>query len=635
MKRLLPLLCLPLLSWINLSASAATYTFIDGYNVLDEANSPGIGTNLAATAGIERGFGVDVTNGIIYFAGGKPSTQDGRANRPVGAIAAIVTTNGFDGSNFTDTGLVFGDADTPPISLSQSPIVVDYAKNRLLVLWQGPFDVGLGLLYSAPIGTLGGAPDGGDPSAVNPVLTNILTIPQYYTGGTPLAMAARTSNGVTTVYVGLGFRVEAWSDDATNGAPQYPWQRIWATLPAPVQDSVSIPLSQGDTRLNGIEVDDEGNCYFTVEFTSPPRIWCVPANAAAAASDPSSLDFDDRAVGGNNSGPNALIVPVIPRLPSPAVTLGGTNTFVSPQSLAFFRTDGRKGLFVSSDLKGPTFITSLRSIVRMVLDDPSLDANGYPCVGAAVVDAFGSSAAASCQDAILQTLQPKSSDPANGLTQPMGFPGNNTTDLLCTKVNSITNPTVIYFDAFVTDTNKGQTIPTAALGMASIPPLPPSPSITGLTPTNGPTAGGTLVTITGSNFVSDLMLSFGASNAVPVNFSNANLVTVLTPAHPSATVDVVMQNPNGLLAVVTNGFQYGTAVAPFWITSAKLLDNNSLKIVWDAVPNMVYQPQSLDDLGAANWATLGSVTAATTSASFTNTGISTAARQFYRVICNP
>jgi hypothetical protein len=85
-----------------------------------------------------------------------------------------------------------------------------------------------------------------------------------------------------------------------------------------------------------------------------------------------------------------------------------------------------------------------------------------------------------------------------------------------------------------------------------------SPAITSVTPTNGSTAGGTLVTIAGSNFVSGLSVFFGASNAASVNFSNAALVTAIAPSHSSGAVDVTVQNPGGQSAILSNAFMFQT-----------------------------------------------------------------------------
>jgi hypothetical protein len=551
------------------TASAAPYTFLAGYNVLDEANSPGIGTNFAATTGLKYGnFGADVAGGIVYLSREFTSTADGRTNTTSGPLAVFTVTNGFNGANYTDTGLLQAETNSQPIQGSHGPTVIDAAKNRLLVLGDGTnsFDF-RGVIYASARGTLGGAPAGGNPGAARPALTNLFQVPNDLTNltgsstraGVPLGMAARTTGGVTTVYLALGNHVEAWRDDATNGSPQFPWRRLWASFRGPRQNTVDNRLASSDRVINGIAVDDQGNCYFTVQFTEPARIWRVPANAAQLAPEPTNLDFDDRALGGSNSGPNVLITPVIPRLPSPAMLFSGTNSFVNPQNVTFFRTDGRAGLFVSSLfwMNGANKpFTPYRAIARLLLDPPTLTTEGYPVQAAALVDAFGTSASPSGQDTILQTLQSSRSagmSPSFGDTQPMKLLVG---ERLPTQVNAVTNPTTLYFQAFVTDTNKGQTIPTAAIGLATIPAVPFAPAITSVLPTSGSQYGGTIVSINGSNFVSGATVSFGGVPSSTVNFSNSTLLVATSPSNSPGVVTITVQNPDGQIGARSNSFTY-------------------------------------------------------------------------------
>ncbi|MGW1109320.1 IPT/TIG domain-containing protein [Streptomyces sp. NPDC002540] len=70
------------------------------------------------------------------------------------------------------------------------------------------------------------------------------------------------------------------------------------------------------------------------------------------------------------------------------------------------------------------------------------------------------------------------------------------------------------------------------------------PTITGLTPTSGPTSGGTAVTITGTNLTSTSQVTF---NSVPAPFSviNATTVSAVTPPGTLGAVDVGLSNPAG------------------------------------------------------------------------------------------
>lgn len=77
----------------------------------------------------------------------------------------------------------------------------------------------------------------------------------------------------------------------------------------------------------------------------------------------------------------------------------------------------------------------------------------------------------------------------------------------------------------------------------------PAPTVTAINPTHGPQTGGTLVTITGTNFVSGtgLAVYMGATSyaCTGVTFVSATTLTAVTPAHPVGTTTVGVKNPDG------------------------------------------------------------------------------------------
>jgi hypothetical protein len=92
----------------------------------------------------------------------------------------------------------------------------------------------------------------------------------------------------------------------------------------------------------------------------------------------------------------------------------------------------------------------------------------------------------------------------------------------------------------------------------------PTPAITSVSPSSGPTAGGTPVTITGSGFVTGATVSIGGVAATSVNVASATSITAVTGAHAAGPVDVVVTTPGGT-ATSTGGFTY--VVPPPAITS--------------------------------------------------------------------
>ncbi len=83
-----------------------------------------------------------------------------------------------------------------------------------------------------------------------------------------------------------------------------------------------------------------------------------------------------------------------------------------------------------------------------------------------------------------------------------------------------------------------------------------SPSISGLSPSSGPT--GTETLINGSNFVSGAAVSFGGTQASSVQFVNTNQLSAVVPSMSTGTYDVTVDNPGGATDTLSSGFKVTT-----------------------------------------------------------------------------
>src|SRR4029077_2020883 len=83
-----------------------------------------------------------------------------------------------------------------------------------------------------------------------------------------------------------------------------------------------------------------------------------------------------------------------------------------------------------------------------------------------------------------------------------------------------------------------------------------APSVSSVSPNNGPVAGGTGVTITGTNFVSGATVTFGGTAATNVVVTNGTTITATTPAHAAGAVTVTVTNPDTQSGNLANGFTY-------------------------------------------------------------------------------
>ena len=84
----------------------------------------------------------------------------------------------------------------------------------------------------------------------------------------------------------------------------------------------------------------------------------------------------------------------------------------------------------------------------------------------------------------------------------------------------------------------------------------PAIAVSSVSPTSGPTTGGTAVTITGTGFQSGATVSFGGKTATNVSVVSTTSLTAITPSHPAGTVSVTVTNPNGQSATLSNAYTY-------------------------------------------------------------------------------
>ena len=83
-----------------------------------------------------------------------------------------------------------------------------------------------------------------------------------------------------------------------------------------------------------------------------------------------------------------------------------------------------------------------------------------------------------------------------------------------------------------------------------------APTVTGVNPTSGPTAGGTSITISGTGFAAGATVTVGGSAATGVIVNNSTGITATTPAHAAGAVDVVVTNSSGQSGTKTSAFTY-------------------------------------------------------------------------------
>lgn len=96
----------------------------------------------------------------------------------------------------------------------------------------------------------------------------------------------------------------------------------------------------------------------------------------------------------------------------------------------------------------------------------------------------------------------------------------------------------------------GQMVPEAAINA-----LYETATVTSITPATGPAAGGTVVTIDGTNLAGVEGVTFGGTAGTALKRISDTRIQITTPAKSAAAYNVVVQDDAGNVTV-TNGFTY-------------------------------------------------------------------------------
>jgi hypothetical protein len=115
-----------------------------------------------------------------------------------------------------------------------------------------------------------------------------------------------------------------------------------------------------------------------------------------------------------------------------------------------------------------------------------------------------------------------------------------TTGMLTVPVSGLTPGTSYSFAAYAT--NGGGT---AYSSSGTFTTVPPPPTVSAISPTAGPTAGGRSASITGTNFTGATGVTIGGVAATSVSVTNATTLTCVTPAGPAGPASVLVTTLGG------------------------------------------------------------------------------------------
>ncbi|WP_328340125.1 IPT/TIG domain-containing protein [Streptomyces violaceus] len=94
-----------------------------------------------------------------------------------------------------------------------------------------------------------------------------------------------------------------------------------------------------------------------------------------------------------------------------------------------------------------------------------------------------------------------------------------------------------------------------------------APTLTGLTPSQGPSTGGTTVTLTGTNLTGATAVSFGGTPATSFTVNSATQITAVTPPNAPGAAPVTVTTPSGTSNALT--FTYVAAPSVTGLTPSQ------------------------------------------------------------------
>lgn len=137
-----------------------------------------------------------------------------------------------------------------------------------------------------------------------------------------------------------------------------------------------------------------------------------------------------------------------------------------------------------------------------------------------------------------------------------------------------------------------------------LPTQAPLLGVIAVSPTNGCLSGGTVITITGTNFVAGATVTVDGT-AATTTYVNTNTLTAVTPSLSAGARNVVVTNPDATTSTLVNGFTYLAAPSSFNGLSSVTPAVGGATLTWSTaqgVSPFTYRIYQATSSGAENFA---------------------------------
>ena len=485
---------------VSFGSAAATNVVVSNSTTITATTPTGSAGAVAVTVTNPGGQSGSLTSGFTYVTGVTVSSVSPSNGPPAGGTAVTITGTSF-ASGATVT---FGSA-------AATNVVVVSATE---ITAMSPAGSAGAVTVTVTSGGQNGSLNSGFTYVVPPSVTSVSPNSGSTGGGTAVTITGTNFAAGATVTFGAGRQGGDGSASATNVVVVSPTQ-ITCMTPAGNAGAVNVAVTvngETGTLTNGFT-------YITV-----PSVSSVSPSSGPAA-------------GGT------------------AITITGTN-FATGATVTFGSAAATNVVVVSSTsitATTPAGSAGAVTVTVTVSGQGGSLANGFTYIVPPTVTAVSPSSGSTAGGTAVTIT---GTNFASGATVTFGSAA--ATNVVVASSTSITaaTPAGSAGAVTVTVTNPGVQSGSLTNGFTYVV----APTVTSVSPNNGPAAGGTAVTITGTNFASGATVTFGGAAATNVVVVSGTSITATTPAHSSGAVTVTV-TVNGQSGSLSSGFSYNAAVA--------------------------------------------------------------------------
>jgi hypothetical protein len=492
---------------VTFGSAAATNVVVSNSTSITTTTPAGSAGAVGVTVTNPGGQSGSLTNGFTYVTGVTVSGVSPGNGAPAGGTAVIITGTSF----VSGATVTFGSA-------AATNVVVVSATEITATTPAGSAGA---VTVTVTSGGQNGSLANGFTYVVPPSVTSVSPNSGSTGGGTAVTITGTNFAAGATVTFGAGRQGGDGDASATNVIVVSPTQ-ITCTTPAGNAGAVNVAVT-----VNG----ETGTLTNSFTYVTVPMVSSVsPGNGPAAggtAVTVTGMNFTSGATVtfGTTAATNVAVVSSTSiTATTPAGSAGAVTVTVTISGQSGSLTNGFTYIV-------PPTVTSVSPNIGTTGGGTAVTITGTNFASGATVT-FGTAAAANVVAVSSTSIT---------ATTPAGSAGAVTV--------TVTNPGVLSGSL-----TNGFTYVVA-------------PTVTGVSPNNGPTGGGTAVTITGTNFAAGAAVTIGSAAATNVVVVSSTSITATTPAHSSGavTVTVTVSSQSGSLS---NGFSYNAPVTVSFVQGA-------------------------------------------------------------------